>query len=120
MNLDEATTTEPIPFDDYDYYEYTDLDYDDSLPPFKMAPESSYLSPYRYKKTMNILSYSEDYDEDSYSDEGEVEPEKPEYGSLDVISLNHLNRSKLDLMSQIYIGSLTMVGLFVLFRYFRK
>jgi hypothetical protein len=119
MNLDDVTSTEPIPFDDYDYYHETDIDYDDSLPPFKMSPESSDLSPYRYKKTMNILSYSDDYGEDSYSDEGELEPEKPKYGDLDVISLNQSNK-KLDIMSQIYFGSLTMVGLFILFRYLKK
>lgn len=120
MNLDKVSTTEPIPFDDYEYYSVTDLDYDDTLPPFKMAPEKPGTNHARYNKNMNILSYSADYDDDSYSDEGDVEPEKPQYGSLDVISLNQLNHPKMDVMSQIYIGSLTMVGLFVLFRYFRK
>ena len=119
MNLDNISTTEPIPFDDYEHYLETDLDNDNALPPFKMSAESSDLSPYRYKKTMNILSYSEDYAEDSYSDEGEIEPEKPKYGDLDVISVNQSNK-KLDIMSQIYFGSLTMVGLFILFRYLKK
>lgn len=117
MNLDDTSTTEPIPFDDYDYYAITDLDYDDSLPPFKMSAESSKLNPRRYNKMMNILYPSQENDSD---DEEEVESEKPKYGSLDVISLNHLNHSKLDWMSQMYIGSLTMVGLYVLFRYYRK
>ena len=115
MNLDEAS--EPIPFDDY--YSVTNLDYDDKLPPFKMSPETSELNPHRYNKTMNILSYSADYDNDSYSDEGDIEPEIPKYGELNVSSINQTNK-KLDVTSQIYFGSLTIVGLFILFRYLKK
>lgn len=122
MNLDNISTPEPIAFDDYDYYTYTDLDYDDSLPPFKMVSESSDLSPCRYKKKMNILFPSQEDDDSEYSDdyyERIAESEKKQYGSLDIISLNVAN-NKLDFTSQLYFGSLTMVGLFILFRYFKK
>jgi hypothetical protein len=123
MNLDKITT-EPIPFDDTDDYTYSDLDYDDSLPPFYMAPEVSSANPRRYKKLTNILSpiEGEDPEDESSSEEDDekVEPETPEYGSLDVIAVKQFHQSKLDLTSQIYVGSLTILGLFVLFRYLRK
>ena len=121
MNLDEITM-EPIPFDDIDDYTYSDLDYDDSLPPFYMAHESSSLNPRRYKKLTNILSPidGEDPEMDESSDDEQVEPEQPEYGSLDVIAVKQFHQSKMDITSQIYVGSLTILGLFVLFRYFRK
>jgi hypothetical protein len=120
MNLDKITT-EPLPFDDIDDYSYSDLDYDDSLPPFRMAHESSSLNPYRYKKLTNILSPIEGETEESSDNEGDkVEPEKPEYGSLDVIAVKQFHESKMDLTSQIYVGSLTILGLFILFRFLRK
>jgi len=123
MNLDN-TTMEPIPFDDIDDYTYTDLDYDDSLPPFYMAHESSSLNPRRYKKLTNILLPLEGGEVDDSSSEEEhdakVEPEAPEYGSLDVIAVKQFQQSKMDITTQIYVGSLTILGLFVLFRYLRK
>ena len=127
MNLDKITK-EPIPFDESDEYTYSDLDTDDSLPPFYMAPEVSSLNPHRYKKLTNILSFdpsilekheNNENNEDSEDDE-KVEPEKPEYGSLDVIAIKQFHQSKMDLPTQIYIGSLTILGLFVFFRYLRK
>ena len=112
---------EPIPFDDIDDYTYTDLDYEDSLPLFRMSHESSSLNPRRYKKMTNILSPLEggepDTDDESSDDD---EPEQPEYGSLDVIAVKQFHESKMDITSQIYVGSLTILGLFVLFRYLRK
>lgn len=122
MNLDEITM-EPIPFDDIDDYTYTDLDYDDSLPLFRMSHESSSLNPRRYKKMTNILSplEGEDPEMDESSDDDEpVEPEQPEYGSLDVIAVKQFHQSKMDITSQIYVGSLTILGLFILFRFLRK
>lgn len=122
MNLDN-TTVEPIPFDDTDDYTYSDLDYDDSLPPFYMAHESSSLNPRRYKKLTNILSPIEGgdlHDSSDEEDDAKVEPEAPEYGSLDVIAVKQFHQSKMDITSQIYVGSLTILGLFVLFRYLRK
>jgi len=120
MNLDNIIR-DPIPFDDIDDYTYTDLDYDDSLPPFYMAHESSSLNPRRYKKLTNILSPIEGEQEESSDDEGEqVEPEKPEYGSLDVIAVKQFHQSKMNITSQIYVGSLTILGLYVLFRFLRK
>jgi hypothetical protein len=122
MNLDN-TTMEPIPFDDIDDYTYTDLDYDDSLPPFYMAHESSSLNPRRYKKLTNILLPLEGKEVDESSseeDDATVEPEAPEYGSLDVIAVKQFQQSKMDITTQIYVGSLTILGLFVLFRYLRK
>jgi len=120
MNLDNIIT-DPIPFDHTDDYTFSNLDYDDSLPPFYMAHASSSLNPYRYKKLTNILSPIEGEPEESSDDEGEkVEPEKPEYGSLDVIAVKQFHQSKMDLTSQIYVGSLTILGLFIAFSFLRK
>ena len=120
MNLDNITT-EPVPFDDVDDYSYTDLDYDDSLPPFYMAHESSSLNPRRYKKLTNILSPIEgEYVHELSDDDEKVESKTPEYGSLDVIAIKQFQESKMDITTQIYMGSLTILGLFVLFRYLRK
>jgi hypothetical protein len=120
MNLDKIKI-EPIPFDYTDDYTYTDLDYDDSLPLFHMAHESSSLNPRRYKKLTNILSPIEGENLDESSDEDEpVEPETPEYGSLDVIAVKQFHQSNMDITSQIYVGSLTILGLFILFRFLRK
>lgn len=117
MNL-ENITKEPIPFDESDDYTYSDLDTDDSLPSFQMAPEVSTANPRRYKKLTNILSIDPTATE---SDEDEPEePEKQEHGSLDVIAVKQFHQSTMDLSTRIYVGSLTIVGLFVLFRYFRK
>jgi hypothetical protein len=118
MNLDNITR-EPIPFDDVDDYTYSDLDYDDALPPFRMTHESSGLNPYRYKKLTNILLPIEGETSDESEDE-KAEPEIPEYGSLDVIAVKQFQQSKMDITSQIYVGSLTILGLFILFRYLRK
>jgi len=118
MNLDKITT-EPIPFDDIDDYTYTDLDYDDSLPPFYMAHESSSLNPRRYKKLTNILSPIEGREVDESSEDDEKVEPPPEYGSLDVIAVKQFQQSKMDMTTQIYVGSLTILGLFVLFRYLR-
>jgi hypothetical protein len=120
MNLDKITK-EPIAFDKSDEYTYSDLDTDDSLPPFYMSPEVSSLNPRRYKKLTNILSIDPSISEENEERDDEiVEPETPEYGSLDVIAVKQFHQSKMDLPSQIYVGSLTIIGLFVLFRYFRK
>uniref|UniRef100_A0A6C0D4H0 Uncharacterized protein n=1 Tax=viral metagenome TaxID=1070528 RepID=A0A6C0D4H0_9ZZZZ len=120
MNLDN-TTIEPIPFDDTDDYTYIDIDYHNSLPPFRMAHESSSLNPHRYKKLTNILSPIEGETEESSDDEDEpVESETPEYGSLDVIAVKQFHQSNMDITSQIYVGSLTILGLFILFRFLRK
>ena len=120
MNLDEITT-EPIPFDDTDDYMLLDLDYDVPLPQYHMASVSSNLNPYRYKKLMNILyPVEEENSEESSDDDESVEPEKPIYGSLDVIAVKQFHQSKMDITSQIYVGSLTILGLFILFRYLRK
>lgn len=123
MNLDKITT-EPIPFDESDDYTYSDLDYDTTLPPFRMAHESSSLNPRRYKKLTNILSPIDGENPEDSSDEDDadekVEPEKPIYGSLDVIAVKQFHQSKMDIASQIYMGSLTILGLFILFRFLRK
>jgi hypothetical protein len=121
MNLDKITT-EPLPFDDVDDYTFSNLDYDDSLPPFRMAHESSSLNPRRYKKLTNILSPIEggDQEESSDADDDEKVEQPPEYGSLDVIAVKQFHQSKMDITSQIYVGSLTILGLFILFRYLRK
>jgi len=119
MNLDKITT-EPIPFDDIDDYTYTDLDYDDSLPPFRMAHESSSLNPHRYKKLTNILLPLEGETEMDESSDEEEDESVPEYGSLDVIAVKQFQQSKMDITSQIYVGSLTILGLFILFRFLRK
>lgn len=121
MNLD-AITTEPIPFDYIDDYTYNDLDYDDSLPLFRMSHESSSLNPRKYKKLTNILSPidGENTEDSSDEDDEKVEPEKPIYGSLDVIAVKQFHQSKMDIASQIYMGSLTILGLFILFRFLRK
>ena len=118
MNLDKITT-EPIPFDDIDDYTHSDLDYDDSVPLFRMSHESSSLNPRRYKKLTNILLPLDGESQDESSDEEEDES-VPEYGSLDVIAVKQFQQSKMDITSQIYVGSLTILGLFVLFRFLRK
>lgn len=123
MNLDKIIT-EPIPFDESDDYTYSDLYYDATLPPFRMAHESSSLNPRRYKKLTNILSpidgenIEDSSDEDN--DDETVESEKPLYGSLDVIAVKQFHQSKMDLASQIYVGSLTILGLFIFYRYLRR
>lgn len=89
-------------------YMLSDLDYDTTIP-FSMVSGQT-------KPTYTAVSAKEDSDSET-EEEGEKD-EKSEV--LDVIAVKQFHQSKMDRMSQFYMGSLTVVGLYILFRYLRK
>jgi hypothetical protein len=104
-----AKTNEPVPLDRKQPSDYmlSDLDYDTTIP-FSMVSGQT-------KPTYTAVSAKEDSDSETESEE---EDETPDV--LDVIAVKQFHQSKMDRMSQFYMGSLTVVGLYILFRYLRK
>ena len=90
-------------------YMLSDLDYD-TTPAFSMVSGQT-----KTKSTYTAVLKKE---EDSDSDSEEESEEKSDV--LDVIAVKQFHQSKMDGASQFYIGSLTVVGLYILFRYLRK
>jgi hypothetical protein len=109
---------EPVPFDGSEEYMLMDLDAD--TPPFVMTmAQAKYVIP-----AANIQEKEDEDSSDSSSEDddlpGPVESENPAYGSLDVIAVKQFQQSKMEPLSQFYVGSLTVVGLYILYRYLRK
>ncbi len=108
---------EPVPFDGSEEYTFADVDAD--TPPFVMTmAQAKYVIP-----AANIQEKEDEDSEESDEEEdlpGPVESENPAYGSLDVIAVKQFQQSKMEPLSQFYVGSLTVVGLYILYRYLRK
>jgi hypothetical protein len=88
-------------------YMLSDLDYD-TTPAFSMVSGKP-------KPTYTAVSAKEDSDSETESEEKDETPDV-----LDVIAVKQFHQSKMDGASQFYIGSLTVVGLYILYRYLRK
>ena len=88
-------------------YMLSDLDYD-TTPAFSMVSGQTKTKP----TYTAVLKKEEDSDSEEESEE--------KSDVLDVIAVKQFHQSKMDGASQFYIGSLTVVGLYILFRYLRK
>lgn len=121
LQSNNLANAKPIPFDDSDEYMFMDLDYDTSTPPFVMTMGKTRNEPAKYVVPMaKIPEKEEESDTEDEELPGPVESENPAYGSLDVIAVKQFQQSKMEPMSQFYVGSLTVVGLYILYRYLRK
>ena len=123
LQSEPLANSEPLPFDGSDDYMLMDLDYDTSTPPFVMTMGQTRNQPAKYVVPMASMTSEKEEEESSDEDEelpGPVESENPAYGSLDVIAVKQFQQSKMEPLSQFYVGSLTVVGLYILYRYLRK
>jgi hypothetical protein len=111
---------EPVPFDGSEEYMFADIDADTRTPPFVMTMNPSVNKPAKYVAPVTKLEDDEDDEDDDEDLPGPVESENPTYGSLDVIAVKQFQQSKMEPLSQFYVGSLTVVGLYILYRYLRK
>ncbi len=108
---------EPAPSASNDYM-FAELEEKQSHSQFTMthSDQSKYYVP---------LSPDTEGVDDVQSEEEDEEDEEDaeisnEYGSLDVIAVKQFHQSNMDFTSQLYVGSLTVLGLYVLYRYLRK
>lgn len=95
---------------------HTLAQYDHSENPhqvFKAHMEKDHL----YSKKASIRYYALNPVESDYYSDDDVAVISP---VLDVIAVKQLQESKLDPVANVFMGSLTVVGLYVLYRYLHK
>jgi hypothetical protein len=123
--LEEPNQNTPQPFDSSDDYVFADVN-DDTHVQYSTIEYKPETQKYQYIALSEKIDseYAEESDEES--DEDSVEEsdkeinKKPESGSMDVIAVKQFVQSKMDLPNQIYFGSLTILGLYILYRLMRK
>lgn len=118
ISSNNLANNEPVPFDGSEEYMLMDLEYDTSTPSFVMTMNPNVNKPAKY--VASVAKDAEEDEEDETDLPGPVESENPTYGSLDVIAVKQFQQSQMEPLSQFYVGSLTVVGLYILYRYLRK
>ena len=124
--LDEPNQNTLQPFDSSDDYVFADIDDDETRVQYSTMEYKPETQSTKYIALSEKIDseYAEESDEES--DEESVEDsdkeinKKPESGSMDVIAVKQFVQSKMDLPNQIYFGSLTLLGLYILYRLMRK
>jgi hypothetical protein len=108
--------SQPVPFETSGDYMFAELEENVSYPQFTMAPTDK---PKYYVPVSPMMDNNEDTKSEE-SEESEVDEVSNEYAPLDVIAVKQFHQSQMDFTNQLYAGSLTALGLYILYRYLRK
>lgn len=100
--------TEPVPF------EYTHLTSDYTLTEIEHTPSFTMAQTNKSKFYVPVSVKESDSDhENTKDDDAKQDP-------LDVIAVKQFHQSKMDFVNQVYVGSLTILGLYIVYKYLRR